>query len=202
MRVVVIGSLVLGGAAMFGPWGPQLRDDVGAFGQRLTGRTEPIEGNRASAVPADAKPVDGYASPNLAIDKGPIDAWATRWTGPGEGFGGKPTSTPCESTEAEAALRIDLREPRDVKAIVVAPGLQEGAQELDAVHRPLVVDVRFLPEGRCERYPLDTATVESRLDVDAEMVQAVEIRIADVAPPKSPGRVEAIAPISEIRLED
>ena len=133
-----------------------------------------------AADPGAAAAPDPAFGPQHAVDGATGRAWSAPWTGHGD------AGPRCERPGGAPTLVLTLPAPTDVDRIGVVAGLPESAPDRPRQAVPALVDVTWLPSGRCTTLELADATHLQTQDVDARGVTSVELVVVDVHLPQDP----------------
>lgn len=132
------------------------------------------------AAPAGPAVVDAVFGPQNAVDGATGRAWSVPWSAPVD------AGPPCQRPGGAPALVLTLPRATDVDRVGVVVGLPESAPDRARQAVPALVDVTWLPSGRCTTLELDDATTLQTRDVDARGSTSARVVVVDVHLPQDP----------------
>ncbi|MBD7918561.1 zinc ribbon domain-containing protein [Cellulomonas sp. Sa3CUA2] len=140
----------------------------------VTATTDPPPAD--PAAPAD--PV--FGAPN-AVDGATGRAWSAPWTPPAD------AGPPCQRPGGAPALVLTLPAPTDVDRVGLVVGLPESAPDRARQAVPALVDVTWLPSGRCTTLELtDAATLQTQDVADVRGATSARVVVVDAHLPQDP----------------
>ncbi|MFD2770355.1 hypothetical protein ACFS33_08450 [Cellulomonas phragmiteti] len=147
-----------------------------------------------AADPAAAPPEDVVFGPQNAVDGATGRAWSVPWTPPVD------AGPPCQRPGGAPALVLTLPAPTDVDRVGVVAGLPESAPDRARQAVPALVDVTWLPSGRCTTLELTDAThLQTRDVADVRGATSARVVVVDVHLPQDPAADLRVA-VAEVVL--
>lgn len=134
------------------------------------------------AATADPAAADDVAfGPQNAVDGATGRAWSVPWTAPVD------AGPPCQRPGGAPALVLTLPRATDVDRVGLVVGLPESAPDRARQAVPALVDVTWLPSGRCTTLELtDTADLQTQDVGDAPGSTSARVVVVDVHLPQDP----------------
>ncbi|UZN02572.1 hypothetical protein [Cellulomonas sp. S1-8] len=136
----------------------------------------------ATADPTTAAaPQDPVFGPQNAVDGATGRAWSVPWTAPTD------AGPPCQRPGGAPALVLTLPGPTDVDRIGLVVGLPESAPDRARQAVPALVDVTWLPSGRCTTLELtDSPELQAQDVADVRGSTSARVVVVDAHLPQDP----------------
>ncbi|MCC2316155.1 hypothetical protein, partial [Cellulomonas xiejunii] len=158
----------------------------------VTATTDPPPAAAPAADPGDPAtdpaadpallPVDDLAfGPQNAVDGATGRAWSVPWAAPAD------AGPPCARPGGAPTLLLTLPAPTDVDRVGLVVGLPESAPDRARQAVPALVDVTWLPSGRCTTIELtDSARLQTQDVADVRGATSARVVVVDAHLPQDP----------------